>query len=272
MASFAYAAPEQLTGGPLDGRADVYSLGAVLFELLTGRRAFDAESLPALLYTVVNAPPPDIRAVRPDFPPALSAVLARALAKDPAHRFRSCAELVSAARACWPVRRPASETVVGQRGCRRHHHSHGIGPGRRPAGDWLLAGLGASLAVVLVVTSCWCSRRGGQTRTPVPGRRAARRRLPVRRPRSGPMETPATWATWSSSSTTFRACCRPPRTAKDGTGPPARPTAFAGDVHADVGLTCQSRTASRPRLRTIPTSRLATRDGANSKRPTRRLP
>jgi eukaryotic-like serine/threonine-protein kinase len=96
VASFAYAAPEQLTGGPLDGRADVYSLGAVLFELLTGRRAFDAGSFPALLYAVVNAPPPDIRAIRPDLPPALSAVLARALSKDPAQRFASCAELVAA--------------------------------------------------------------------------------------------------------------------------------------------------------------------------------
>ena len=107
VASFAYASPEQVSGAAIDARADVYSLGAVLFELLTGRRAVDADSLPALLYAVVHAPPPDVRDVRPDLPPAISGVLARALAKDPADRFGSCAELVAAARACWPARVPA---------------------------------------------------------------------------------------------------------------------------------------------------------------------
>ena len=131
---------------PIDRRADVYSLGAVLFELLTGRRAFDAESLPALLYQVINAPPPDICAVRPDLPPALGPVLARAMAKDPAHRFGTCAQLVAAARGCWPVRRPASETVVGQPGWPPpprngttpavHRNGDGSSPSSAPASPW----------------------------------------------------------------------------------------------------------------------------------------
>jgi serine/threonine-protein kinase len=83
-----YMAPEQALGNSqeLDGRADVFALGAILWELLTGRLAFAAPTLSAALYKVCQVDPPDVHAVRPDLPPAVSMVLRRALAKDPAVR------------------------------------------------------------------------------------------------------------------------------------------------------------------------------------------
>ncbi len=98
VASFAYASPEQVSGGPLDPRTDVYSLAAVLFELLTGQRVFTSDDAMALMWAVVSEPPPDVRSLRPDLPPRLSEVLARSLAKDRDQRHRSCGEFAAAVR------------------------------------------------------------------------------------------------------------------------------------------------------------------------------
>ncbi len=83
-----YMAPEQALGKSqdIDGRADVFSLGAILWELLTGRLAFGAPTLSAALYKVCRVDPPDVHMVRPDLPPAVSMVLRRALAKETAGR------------------------------------------------------------------------------------------------------------------------------------------------------------------------------------------
>lgn len=82
-----YMAPEQALGSQdIDGRADVFALGAILWELLTGRLAFHASTLEGALYKVCKVDPPDVHLVRPDLPPAVSMVLRRALAKDPAGR------------------------------------------------------------------------------------------------------------------------------------------------------------------------------------------
>ena len=79
-----YMAPEQAQGrvGEIDPRTDVFALGAILWEALTGQVAFDAPTLSAALYKVCMVEPPDVHVVRPELPPALSAVLRRALAKQ----------------------------------------------------------------------------------------------------------------------------------------------------------------------------------------------
>ena len=112
-ATVAYAAPEQVAGRPMDGRADVYSLGVVLFELLTGRRAFPQEDLSPLVAAVLAGPVPDIRAVRPDLPESVARVVTRALQKDPQDRFATCRDLVDAARTALAPRAPAPPTTIG---------------------------------------------------------------------------------------------------------------------------------------------------------------
>jgi serine/threonine protein kinase len=93
-----YAAPEQAAGRPVDGRTDGYALGCVLYECLTGEPPFPGRSGEAVLLAHLEAPPPRVTTLRPDLPPAIDQVVARAMAKTPADRFPSCRTLVAAAR------------------------------------------------------------------------------------------------------------------------------------------------------------------------------
>lgn len=96
-----YMAPEQLMESKsVDGRADLYSVGVMLYELLSGRLPHDAESLGALIGLVLTTEPIDLSAIMPDVPPPIAAVALRALAKDPAMRFQSAREMSDALRRC----------------------------------------------------------------------------------------------------------------------------------------------------------------------------
>ncbi len=116
-----YAAPEQIEGKSVDGRTDVYSLGCLLYECLTGQVPFPRDSELAVLWAHVHEKPPEIAAH-----PALDSLVGKALAKDPEKRYASCHELVEAARDALGLR----ELVVVR--------------DRRPL---LIAGLGALVAV-----------------------------------------------------------------------------------------------------------------------------
>jgi serine/threonine protein kinase len=94
-----YMAPEQAAGEEADPRSDVYSLGCVLFEALTGVVLYERESDLGKLWAHVHEPPRALLEVRPDLPPVLGEVLAQALAKDPAARQQTAGELGRAARA-----------------------------------------------------------------------------------------------------------------------------------------------------------------------------
>jgi serine/threonine-protein kinase len=95
-----YLAPEQASGKPVSPATDVYSLGVVLWELLTGDVPFTGENFVAVALQHVNDPPPSLHSVRPDVSPRLAATVERALAKDPAQRFPSMAALAHELRAC----------------------------------------------------------------------------------------------------------------------------------------------------------------------------
>jgi YVTN family beta-propeller protein len=94
-----YLAPERIAGAPADGRADLYSLGCVLFEALVGEVPFPRASDVATIYAHLEDEPPRPSERRPGLPVALDAVVARALAKDPERRWPSGAALAAAARA-----------------------------------------------------------------------------------------------------------------------------------------------------------------------------
>ena len=93
-----YVAPEQITGDPLDERSDVYSLGCVLYECLTGQSPFPRATDVALLWAHVHEEPTPPSKARPELPKELDTVLARALAKEPGRRYRSAGELIAATR------------------------------------------------------------------------------------------------------------------------------------------------------------------------------
>ena len=94
-----YVPPEQIAGGEIDRRADVYSLGCVLFECLAGSRPFERDSELSVVFAHLNEPPPRLSDHRPELPQAFDDVVATALAKSPDERYATCGELVAAARA-----------------------------------------------------------------------------------------------------------------------------------------------------------------------------
>src|SRR5919108_5046010 len=100
-----YCAPEQIEGGPVDARTDVYALGCVLWEALTGSPPFHRSSEVAVLNAHLHDQPPRLSRVAPELPAGLEPVLDRALAKQPLDRYGSCGALVSAARAAAAERR-----------------------------------------------------------------------------------------------------------------------------------------------------------------------
>src|SRR3954454_4116466 len=129
VGTIAYVSPEQIRGDEIDGRADVYSLGCVLYECLPGSPPFDRERELAVVYAHLNERAPRLSDVRPELPEGLDAVLRPATAKDPGDRFASCTELVRAARGA----------LAGERGPRR----------RLRAAFLMLATVVAGAAVVL---------------------------------------------------------------------------------------------------------------------------
>jgi DNA-binding beta-propeller fold protein YncE len=92
-----YVAPEQVEGRQVDARTDVYALGCVLFQALTGSAPYPRDSDVAVLYAHMQDPPPSVKAVRPELPAEFDTVIARALAKDPDDRYPSAGDLGRAA-------------------------------------------------------------------------------------------------------------------------------------------------------------------------------
>ena len=88
-----YMAPEQIEGGAVDARADVFALGATLYEMVSGRRPFAGKSALALVTSILHDAPPPLRSVRPEAPAALQSIVDRALAKDPSARYADASEM-----------------------------------------------------------------------------------------------------------------------------------------------------------------------------------
>ncbi|MGZ4320060.1 MAG: ABC transporter substrate-binding protein [Gaiellaceae bacterium] len=112
VGTIAYIAPEQIASGNVDARADVYSLGCVLFECLAGSPPYVRPGDLQVIFAHVNEPPPLLTAARPALPQPIDAVVQKALAKEPDERYSTCSELVSEAAAALQVGAPAKAPLI----------------------------------------------------------------------------------------------------------------------------------------------------------------
>jgi len=181
-----YAAPEQIDGRPVDGRADQYALACAAYEMLTGQPPFPRDQAMAVLAAHLSQPPPPASTRRAGLPASLDAVFARALAKSPQDRYGSCGEFSDALReaagigrydAAPPAGHPATQLAwvtpqaggnaadLGTKDTAISAPSHagpsaptfpsappqppwpGAGPGRRPAASWPIAVIAAAVAL-----------------------------------------------------------------------------------------------------------------------------
>jgi serine/threonine-protein kinase len=99
MGTPSYMSPEQLSGAKVDGRADLFSLGVTLYELLTGEKPFTGDTVATLMYRIANAPHPPIEQARGDLPPGCRAIIDHALEKDPNKRYQQGSEMAAELRA-----------------------------------------------------------------------------------------------------------------------------------------------------------------------------
>ena len=127
MGTIHYVAPEQIEGGEVTARTDVYSLGCVLYHCLTGELPFARDTDVAVIYAHLSEAPPKPSRVRADLPEGLDDVIAKALDKSPDRRFATCGDLMAAARAVVDAAGPLAETTPPRR--------TGSIAGRRAAGD-----------------------------------------------------------------------------------------------------------------------------------------
>ena len=139
LGTLPYMAPEQVEGREADARTDVFAFGAVLHEMVTGQRAFDARTQASLVAAILEKQPPPVSTLQPLAPAILDRVVRTCLAKDPDERWQSAADLrrelswIAEAAGCDPEGAGASTRAVGRCG-----RAPGAGrPGRSAAGRWL---------------------------------------------------------------------------------------------------------------------------------------
>src|SRR6202043_1350637 len=94
MGTPSYMSPEQVKGRAVDGRSDIFSLGVMLYEMITGEKPFPGQSITTVIYKIVNEEPVPPRQINPSIHPGISAAVMKARAKEPEARYQSCRELL----------------------------------------------------------------------------------------------------------------------------------------------------------------------------------
>ncbi len=94
MGTPSYMSPEQVKGRAVDGRSDIFSLGVMLYEMVTGEKPFPGQNITTVIYKIVNEDPVPPRQINPSIHPGISAVVMRALEKEPDQRYQSCREML----------------------------------------------------------------------------------------------------------------------------------------------------------------------------------
>ncbi len=119
LGTFQYMAPEQLEGREVDSRTDIFAFGAVLYEMVTGKRAFEGKSQASLIGAIMNSDPPALSSLQPMTPPALEHVVKTCLAKDPDDRWQTATDVMLELRWVAEKDTDASPAVEKTRGWRQ---------------------------------------------------------------------------------------------------------------------------------------------------------
>jgi serine/threonine-protein kinase len=148
----AYMAPEQIVGGPVSAATDIFSVGAVMYELLTNAKPFDGETLQTIMYKIVSQSPPDVSTLLPGLPASLNVIVQKALAKEPSARYATSMEManaLSSARAALPdsaagvaplsLRSTIEHALAGEHAMRRAKRRRAIAVGAGGVGVAALA-------------------------------------------------------------------------------------------------------------------------------------
>jgi eukaryotic-like serine/threonine-protein kinase len=147
MGTAGYLSPEQIRGDAVDSRTDLFALGAILFEMLSGRRAFEREHTIDTLYAIVHEPAPEALEVSDDIPAGLADIVSRLLQKSPESRFQSASDLM------WALEHVAQQTSLRQPR-RRAFVDPAVSRYRRTWAWWAAA----ATIVVAAVTAGWWLR------------------------------------------------------------------------------------------------------------------
>jgi hypothetical protein len=178
-----YMSPEAWEGKPLDAQTDIWSLGIMLYEMLSGQVPFSGDTIVAVMHQVLNAPLPDLSTLRPDVPPGLAQIVHRMLARDKAERYQSMRELgadlergepltlipgKARSAAAKPTRAKAPPTVA------RAAKGQPAAPAPSQRFPWWLVGAGALGVLALVVAAAglggwWLASHPALTATLTPG-------------------------------------------------------------------------------------------------------
>jgi serine/threonine protein kinase len=167
--TIAYMSPEQTRGASVDVRADVWALGAVLYEMLAGRRPFRAEDAQVLIHAIRHDEPEPLAQLRPDVPSELLRVIDRCLRKNAEERYPSADALLA------DLRAPDPESALGGAGRSEHATATPAGAGRASAGiggeslRWVFG----IASVVLAITAMTLARRSPAGAPPLEPRRVA---------------------------------------------------------------------------------------------------
>ena len=148
VGTIAYMSPEQLEGGAVDARTDIYALGLIVYEMITGQRAFAKGSQAGLIAAILTEDPPPMTLMQPRTPPAVERIVLTALAKDPIKRWQDAGDLA----------RELSWVAAGS------HTTTVDGPARTPAAGWRPWTLAAAAVIVAAIGTAgfaWRIRNAG---------------------------------------------------------------------------------------------------------------